>query len=86
MLGYIFDHYYEALGGLKISDLQNIFTDATKALGDVSKLTKGSITEKIDAGSQLLSGGTGVFDKISGILGNTGKIEDAVSKHMSEKF
>jgi len=40
ILGYIFDHYYEALGGIKISDLNTIFTDITKTFKTVGSLTK----------------------------------------------
>ena len=86
MLGYIFEHYYEALGGLKISDLKPIFADATKTLTDISKFAKGGISEKIDIGSQLVSGGTDSLGKISGLLDSSGKIEDAVKNHMGQKF
>jgi len=41
ILGYVFDHYYEALGGIKISDLSTIFTDITNTFKTVGNLTKG---------------------------------------------
>lgn len=95
ILGYVFEHYYEVLGGIRISDLQKIFSDLTKTFSDVTKLTqpaaKGegmldSITNKWNAMTDLVSGGSESLGKVSGFLDNTSSIDQKVQAHIVAKF
>lgn len=92
ILGYVFDHYYEVLGGLKISDLQNIFTDLTKTFSDVTKLAQpveanvDSLTGKWDALTGLVSGGSDSLGKVTGLLGNVETLDATVQKNLASKF
>jgi hypothetical protein len=92
ILGYVFDHYYEVLWGLKISDLQNIFTDLTKTFSDVTKLAQpaqanvDSLKGKWDAITGLVSGGSDSLGKVTGLLGNVESLDDTVQKNLASKF
>ena len=95
ILWYVFDHYYEVLGGLKISDLQNIFSDLTKSFSDLTQLTKkptkdvwivDSLTNKWNALTGLVSGGSDSLWKVTGLLDNASSMEEKIQKNLTWKF
>ncbi|MFA6080604.1 MAG: hypothetical protein WC753_03970 [Candidatus Gracilibacteria bacterium] len=93
ILGYVFDHYYEVLGGIKISEIGSIFTDINntfKKVGDVTKGGLGGVMKdpmgKFDAAKSLMEGSTDSFSKVSNFLDNKASIEERVSGHIAQKF